>query len=71
MSDMKKIRLPGADGDDPFKLQFPKYLAFLLQFRPENPQDKDIRSKMAIRPRHHVASTVVARGAAADIPDVV
>src|SRR5208337_691384 len=30
-----------------FKLQFPKYLAFLLQFCPENPQDKDIRAKMA------------------------
>jgi hypothetical protein len=28
-------------------LQFPKYLNFLLQFCPENPQDKDIRAKMA------------------------
>ena len=38
---------PAFNGDDPFKLQFPKYLAFLLQFCPENPQDKDIRAKMA------------------------
>ncbi len=35
------------NGDEPFKTQFPKYLAFLLQFCPENPQDKEIRAKMA------------------------
>ena len=38
---------PAFNGDEPFKLQFPKYLNFLLQFCPENPQDKDIRAKMA------------------------
>jgi hypothetical protein len=41
------IDWPKFEGDDPFKLQFPKSLAFLLQFCPENPQDKDIRAKMA------------------------
>jgi len=38
---------PAFNGDEPFKLQFPKYVNFLLQFCPENPQDKDIRAKMA------------------------
>jgi hypothetical protein len=38
---------PAFNNDEPFKLQFPKYLAFLLQFCPENPQDKEIRAKMA------------------------
>jgi hypothetical protein len=38
---------PPFNGEDPFKLQFPKYLSFLLQFCPENPQDKNIRAKMA------------------------
>jgi len=41
------IDWPQFVGEDPFKLQFPKYLAFLLQFCPGNPQDKDIRAKMA------------------------
>jgi len=41
------IDWPKFEGDEPFKLQFPKYLAFLLQFCPENPQDKDIRARMA------------------------
>jgi hypothetical protein len=41
------IDWPPFNGEDPFKLQFPKYLSFLLQFCPENPQDKDIRAKMA------------------------
>lgn len=38
---------PAFNGDEPFKLQFPKYVNFLLRFCPENPQDKDIRAKMA------------------------
>jgi hypothetical protein len=33
--------------DDAFKLDFPKYLSFLMQFCPENLQDKTIRAKMA------------------------
>jgi hypothetical protein len=41
------IEWPAFNGDEPFKLQFAKYLAFLLQFCPENPQDKEIRAKMA------------------------
>ena len=41
------IDWPAFNGDDPFKLQFPKYLAFLLQFCPEVAQDKDIRAKLA------------------------
>ena len=41
------IEWPAFSGDEPFKLQFPKYLAFLLQFCPENPQDKDVRGKLA------------------------
>jgi hypothetical protein len=41
------IEWPLFKGDDPFKLQFPKYLAFLLQFCPENPQDRAIRAKLA------------------------
>jgi len=41
------IDWPAFNGEEPFKLQFPKYLAFLMQFCPENPQDKDIRQKMA------------------------
>src|SRR5262249_25306710 len=41
------IDWPAFNGDEPFKLQFPKYLAFLLQFCPENPQDKEIRAKIA------------------------
>ena len=38
---------PAFDGDEPFKLQFPKYLAFLLQFCPEVPEDKDMRAKLS------------------------
>jgi hypothetical protein len=38
---------PAFSGDEPFKLQFAKYVNFLLQFCPENAQDKDIRAKMA------------------------
>ena len=41
------IDWPAFNGDDPFKLQFAKYLAFLAQFCPENPQDKEIRARMA------------------------
>jgi hypothetical protein len=41
------IDWPKFVGDDPFKLQFPKYLAFLLQFCPEVAQDKEIRAKLA------------------------
>ena len=41
------IDWPAFNGDEPFKLQFAKYVSFLLQFCPENPQDKDIRAKMA------------------------
>jgi hypothetical protein len=41
------IDWPKFDGEAPFKLEFPKYVAFLLQFCPENPQDKEIRAKMA------------------------
>jgi hypothetical protein len=41
------IDWPAFNGDEPFKLQFAKYLNFLLQFCPENPQDKDIRAKIA------------------------
>ncbi len=41
------IDWPAFNGDDPFKLQFPKYFAFLLQFCPENQQDHEIRAKMA------------------------
>jgi hypothetical protein len=41
------IDWPAFNGDDPFKLQFPKFVNFLLQFCPENPQDKDVRAKMA------------------------
>ena len=33
--------------DDAFKLDFPKFLGFLLQFAPEIDQDKAIRAKMA------------------------
>jgi len=32
---------------DDMKLPFAKYLSFVLQFCPENPQDKEIRAKMA------------------------
>ncbi len=42
------IDWPAFNGDDPFKLQFPKYLAFLMQFCPEVEQDKAIRAKAAI-----------------------
>jgi hypothetical protein len=35
------------EGEEPFKLQFPKYLSFLLQFCPETEQDKAIRSRTA------------------------
>jgi hypothetical protein len=38
---------PAFNGDEPFKLQFAKYLNFLMQFCPEVSQDKDIRAKMA------------------------
>jgi len=41
------IDWPLFNGEEPFKLQFPKYLSFLLQFCPENPQDKEIRAKIA------------------------
>jgi len=41
------IDWPAFKGEEPFKLLFPKYLAFLMQFCPENPQDKDIRTRMA------------------------
>jgi hypothetical protein len=41
------IDWPAFVGDDPFKLQFPRYLAFMLQFCPEVPQDKEIRAKLA------------------------
>ena len=41
------IEWPAFNGEEPFKLQFPKYLSFLLQFCPENPQDRDIRAKLA------------------------
>jgi len=41
------IEWPAFNGDEPFKLQFPKYANFLLQFCPEVAQDKDIRAKMA------------------------
>jgi hypothetical protein len=41
------IDWPAFNGDEPFKLQFPKYVNFLMQFAPENPQDKEIRAKMA------------------------
>ena len=41
------INWPAFNGEEPFKLQFPKYLAFLMQFCPEDPQDKAIRAKMA------------------------
>ena len=41
------IEWPPVVGDDPFKLQFPKYLAFLLQFCPEVAQDKETRAKLA------------------------
>lgn len=41
------IDWPAFNGEEPFKLQFPKYLAFLTQFCPENPQDKEIRARMA------------------------
>ena len=41
------IDWPAFTGEEPFKLQFPKYLAFLMQFCPQNPQDKDLRARMA------------------------
>jgi hypothetical protein len=41
------IDWPAFNGDEPFKLQFPKYVNFLMQFAPENPQDKEIRARMA------------------------
>jgi hypothetical protein len=41
------IDWPAFNGEEPFELQFPKYLSFLLQFCPEVPQDKEIRSRMA------------------------
>ena len=41
------IDWPAFNGDEPFKLQFAKYVNFLMQFAPENPQDKEIRAKMA------------------------
>jgi hypothetical protein len=41
------IDWPAFNGEEPFKLQFPKYLAFLMQFCSENPQDKEIRERMA------------------------
>jgi hypothetical protein len=41
------IDWPAFNGDDPFKLQFPKYLAFLTQFCPEVAQDKEVRAKMS------------------------
>jgi len=41
------INWPAFNGDDPFKLQFAKYLAFLTQFTSDNPQDKEIRARMA------------------------
>ncbi len=33
--------------DDAFKMDFPKYLGFLLQFCPEVPAEKDLRAKFA------------------------
>ncbi len=41
------INWPAFNADEPFKLQFAKYVNFLLQFCPEVSQDKDIRGKMA------------------------
>jgi len=41
------IDWPAFNGDEPFKLQFPKYVNFLLQFCPENPADSAIRAKAA------------------------
>ena len=44
---VQAVDWPAFNGDEPFKLQFAKYLNFLMQFCPEVSQDKDIRAKMA------------------------
>ncbi len=41
------IDWPKFDGDAPFKLDFARYLNFLLQFCPEVPEEKELRAKFA------------------------
>ena len=41
------IDWPAFNGEQPFKLQFPKYLAFLAQFCADNPSDQQMRATMA------------------------
>lgn len=41
------IDFPKFDGDAPFKTDFPKFLSFLLQFCPVDPEDKALRDKFA------------------------
>jgi len=41
------IDWPKFDGEEPFKVQFPQFLSFLVQFSPEVEQDKTSRAKMA------------------------